>query len=157
MLAFSRKCQFPAPGKSMGKKHREIMWKRKGRENQTQARQPLLVLFGLSCHQVFPCLGAEALSGWRHAPLCKRNLYGEGSSHWGTAAGCPKSKPLTKFLTCKDHNNHKDSLIHQRLLNFKPKRVHLGSQLLSSTYCLPEKKNRGLKIGITRTGYSVRF
>lgn len=80
-------------------------------------------------------------SKWLEAcPLCKRNLYGEGSSHWGTTAGCPKSKPLTKFLTCKDHNNHKDSLIHQRLLNFKPKRVHLGSQLLSSTYCLPEKK-----------------
>lgn len=58
----------------MGKKHREIMWKRKGRENQTQARQPLLVLFGLSCHQVFPRLGAEALSGWRHAH-CVRGTY----------------------------------------------------------------------------------
>lgn len=94
-------------------------------------------------------------------PAVKRKLFlcRVGPSHQDRAVGCPRSKLLTKFVKCRDHKNHKDSCFPPGLLNFKPRRVYLGSHLLKQYFLSTrkkKKKERGLKIGTTRTGYSVK-
>lgn len=70
--------------------------------------------------------------------------------------GCPKSELHTKFVACRDRRNHKDSLIHPSRLNFKPRRVYIGSHLLKQYILSTRKQKERLKNRHNYHSYSVK-